>query len=175
MKLPLILAALLLIYPVQYSKDYYAIENSKQKRTSVGVIDKTKTEEFNCLVSLLYFEARGEGHTGLKYVLSVVENRKNSPRYPDSYCEVIYQPYQFSFVHERQNVGLSLQPKPKDVEKEVFDFIRKIAYDAVHGDFESVLPENVLHYTTTKVSNRWTRKKKVYIVEGKHKFYLSSR
>lgn len=176
MKLPLILLAVfLLIYPVQYAKDYYAIENSKQQRTSVGVIDKTKTEEFNCLVSLLYFEARNQPPSGISAVLSVVENRKNSPRYPNSYCEVMYQPYQFSFVHERQNAGLSLQPKPKEVEKEVFDFIREIAYDAVQGNFESVLPENVLHYTTTKVNNFWTRKKKVYIVEGNHRFYLSSR
>lgn len=175
MKLPLILTTFLLIYPVQYSKDYYDIENSKQQRTSVGVIDRTKTEEFNCLVSLLYFEARGEGHTGLKYVLSVVENRKNSNRYPDTYCEVMLQPKQFSFVHERLERGLSLKAIPKPSEKKKFDFIRKLAYDAIQGNFESLLPSNVLHYTTTKVSNHWTRKKKVHIVEGKHRFYLSKR
>jgi spore germination cell wall hydrolase CwlJ-like protein len=175
MKLPLILAAFLLIYPVQYAKKYYDIENSKQQRTSSGKINKDARKEYQCLVSLLWYESRSESHKGIKYVLSVVENRKNSPRYPDSYCEVMYQPYQFSFVHERQNVGLSLQPKPKEVEKEVFDFIREISYDAVQGNFESLLPDNVLHYTTTKVSNYWTRKKEVYIVEGNHKFYLSSR
>lgn len=174
MKLPLILATLLLIYPVQYANDYYAIENSKQQRTSVGIIDRTKTEEFNCLVSLLYFEARGEGYTGLKYVLSVVENRKNSSRYPDTYCEVMLQPKQFSFVHERLEQGLTLKAIPEVAEKKKFDFIRKLAYDAIQGNFESLLPSNVLHYTTTKVNNSWTRKKKVYIVEGKHKFYLSS-
>lgn len=174
MKLPLIfLAIFLMIYPVRHTENIYSIENSKQQRTSSGKINKDALKEYQCLVSLLFFEARGESHIGLKHVLSVVENRKNSSRYPDTYCEVMLQPKQFSFVHERLGQGLSLKAVPKPSEKEKFDFIQNIAYDAVHGNFESTLPENVLHYTTTEVNNYWTRKKKVYIVEGNHRFYLS--
>lgn len=176
MKLPLIiLAVFLVIYPVRYTEDHYNIENSKAKRTSTGKINNTSKNEFQCLVSLLWHESRSESLRGIKYVLSVVENRKNSKRYPDTYCEVMLQPKQFSFVHERLEQGLSLKAIPEPSEKKKFDFIRKIAYDAVHGNFESVLPKKVLHYTTNEVNNFWTRKKKVYIVEGKHKFYLSQR
>lgn len=175
MKLPLIiLAVFLVIYPVKYMEDHYNVENSKVQRTSTGKINNTSKKEFQCLVSLLWHEARGESHIGLKYVLSVVENRKNSNRYPDTYCEVMLQPKQFSFVEERVQQGLTLKAIPEVAEKKKFDFIREIAYDAVQGNFQSILPSNVMHYTTTKVSNRWTRKKKVYTVEGKHKFYLSS-
>jgi spore germination cell wall hydrolase CwlJ-like protein len=170
----LILATFLIAYPVQYQYDRYNIEDSKQQRTSSGKIDKDNHEEYQCLVSLLWFEARGENPRGIKYVLSVVENRKNSSRYPDTYCKVMYQPYQFSFVHERLEQGLTLDAIPQASEKEKLDFIGKLAYDAVHGNFESLLPSNVLHYTTTKVNNRWTRKKKIYTVEGNHRFYLSS-
>lgn len=174
MKLPLIfLAVFLMIYPVRHTEDIYSIENSKTQRTSIGKIDNTKKKEYQCLVSLLWYESRSEPLTGIKYVLSVVENRKNSSRYPDSYCKIMLQPKQFSFVHERLNKELSLEVIPEVAEKKKFDFIRKIAYDAVHGDFQSLLPNNVLHYTTTSVSNNWTRKKKVYKVEGKHKFYLT--
>ena len=171
--LAIVLTIFLIIYPVQYTKEYYDIENSKAQRTSIGKIDNTKKKEYQCLVNLLWYESRSESHKGIKYVLSVVENRKNSSRYPDTYCEVMLQPKQFSFVHERLGQGLSLKAVPKPSEKEKFDFIQNIAYDAVHGNFESTLPENVLHYTTTEVNNYWTRKKKVHIVEGNHRFYLS--
>lgn len=174
MKLPLILAAFLSIYPVQYQQEHYNIEDSKNQRTSSGKINKDIRKEYQCLVSLLYYEAVGEPFKGIKYVMSVVENRKNSQRYPDSYCDVMLQPKQFSFVHERLDQGLSLEVQAKPVEKKKIDFIHKVAYDAVQGKFKSYLPSNVLHYTTTKVNNRWTRKKKVYTVEGNHKFYLSS-
>lgn len=176
MKLPiLVLGSLLMLYPLHHQQEHYVLDNSKQQRYHQGYIKKTKVQEFNCLVSLLYYEAVGEPFKGIKYVMSVVENRKNSQRYPDSYCDVMLQPKQFSFIHERLNQGLSLEVQAKPAEKKKIDFIHKVAYDAVQGKFESYLPSNVLHYTTTKVSNRWTRKKKVYTVEGNHKFYLSSR
>lgn len=174
MKPPLfILAFFLAFYPLQDSEGYYDKENSKAQRISYGFIDRTKQEEFQCIVKLLWFEARSEPHLGIKYVLSVVENRKDSSRYPDTYCKVLFQPKQFSFVHERLNQGLSLKVIPEVSEKKKFDFIRKLAYTAVNGNFESLLPKNVLHYTKVDVNNRWTRKKKVHVVENKHKFLSS--
>jgi len=171
----IVLIVSLLLYPVQYTEEHYNIENSKQQRTYSGKINKDVSREYQCLVSLLWHESRSESELGIKYVLSVVENRKNSSRYPNTYCEVMLQPKQFSFVHERLEQGLTLKAVPEVAEKKKFDFITELAYDVVQGNFESLLPDNVLHYTTTKVSNRWTRKKKVYTVEGKHRFYLSQR
>src|SRR3569623_107391 len=52
-----------------------------------------------CLAQAVYFESRGEPSEGQLAVAEVVINRAKSDLYPDSYCDVIRQPAQFSFVH----------------------------------------------------------------------------
>ena len=54
--------------------------------------------DMKCLAQTVYFEARGEPIEGQLAVAEVVINRAKSDLYPDSYCDVIRQPAQFSFV-----------------------------------------------------------------------------
>jgi spore germination cell wall hydrolase CwlJ-like protein len=54
--------------------------------------------EMRCLAGAIYFEARGESLEGQLAVGRVVVNRSKSGRVPASYCGVVYQPSQFSFV-----------------------------------------------------------------------------
>jgi spore germination cell wall hydrolase CwlJ-like protein len=56
------------------------------------------TPEMRCLAGAIYFEARGESLEGQLAVGRVVVNRSKSGRFPASYCGVVYQPSQFSFV-----------------------------------------------------------------------------
>ena len=56
------------------------------------------SRELDCLASAIYFEARGEPLHGQLAVGSVIVNRATSGRFPASYCGVVYQPSQFSFV-----------------------------------------------------------------------------
>ena len=56
-------------------------------------------EEAGCLATAVYFEARGESLDGQLAVAQVVMNRAASGRYPASWCAVVKQPAQFSFVH----------------------------------------------------------------------------
>ena len=44
-----------------------------------------------CLALNMYYEARDQGTAGLLAVSSVVLNRVNDSRFPNSICEVIYQ------------------------------------------------------------------------------------
>lgn len=60
---------------------------------------ETDTREQDCLASAVYFEARGEPLKGQLAVADVVLNRVASSRYPDTICEVVEQPMQFSFVN----------------------------------------------------------------------------
>lgn len=55
--------------------------------------------DLKCLAQAVYFEARGEPIEGQLAVAEVVINRARSAIYPSSYCDVITQPAQFSFVH----------------------------------------------------------------------------
>ncbi len=53
-----------------------------------------------CLTQALYYEARGEGVQGQLAVADVILQRQNSKYHPDTICDVVYEPYQFSFVSD---------------------------------------------------------------------------
>ncbi len=55
-------------------------------------------KEMECLAGTIYFESKGESLSGQLAVAEVVINRKNSPRFPNSICGVVFQKSQFSFV-----------------------------------------------------------------------------
>lgn len=63
--------------------------------------DGDLTPEMRCLAGAIYFEARGESLAGQLAVGRVIVNRASSGRFPASYCGVVYQPSQFSFVRGR--------------------------------------------------------------------------
>jgi hypothetical protein len=56
------------------------------------------SDEANCVATAVYFEARGESVEGQLAVARVVMNRAASGKYPASWCAVVKQPAQFSFV-----------------------------------------------------------------------------
>lgn len=60
----------------------------------------TGTHELDCLATGVYFESKGEPLAGQLAVGKVIANRtKSGGRFPDSYCGVLFQRGQFSFVH----------------------------------------------------------------------------
>jgi hypothetical protein len=68
-------------------------------RYSVGLpLDQQAT----CLATAVYFEARGESLEGQLAVADVVMNRAASGQYPSTWCDVVKQPWQFSFVQHGQ-------------------------------------------------------------------------
>jgi hypothetical protein len=70
----------------------------------IGMVDTTAplTEEMRCLAGAVYFEARGEPIAGQLAVAQVIINRTEDGRFPRSYCGVVAQPGQFSFMRGRQ-------------------------------------------------------------------------
>jgi Cell Wall Hydrolase len=70
----------------------------------VGMVDTAAAldEELNCLAGAVYFEARGEPLAGQLAVAQVIINRTEDKRFPKSYCSVVAQPGQFSFMRGRQ-------------------------------------------------------------------------
>ena len=57
------------------------------------------SRELNCLATAVYFEAKSESLPGQLAVGRVIIGRSKSGRFPDSYCGVVFQRSQFSFVH----------------------------------------------------------------------------
>ncbi len=58
----------------------------------------TIDRELRCLAGAVYFESRGESLAGQLAVAHVIINRAESGRFPASYCGVVHQRSQFSFV-----------------------------------------------------------------------------
>ena len=67
----------------------------------VGAYDAPLSDEMRCLAGAVYFEARGEPLAGQLAVAQVIINRSQDNRFPASYCSVVAQPGQFSFMRGR--------------------------------------------------------------------------
>lgn len=57
-----------------------------------------RDRQMECLAGAIYFETRGESLEGQLAVGRVIANRAESSRFPNTYCGVVYQRSQFSFV-----------------------------------------------------------------------------
>lgn len=134
-------------------------------------------QQYNCIKEALYFEASGEGILGLTAVLSVIDNRKNHKSYPDSYCGVIQQKYQFSYRnHLQKGQMMSKVKRPLNaLEQKVATQVSTLAFEATQGAFKSILDPSVLMYHSIKMKTypNWSRKYKKYATINKHIFYRS--
>jgi spore germination cell wall hydrolase CwlJ-like protein len=115
-----------------------------------------------CLALALYHEARGEPHYGQLMVARVIVNRVQSKNFPDSVCDVVMQPRQFSFVKKGKF------PKAKDLD--AWRVSQDLA-DQVIKDVR-VLPYSMAdHYHTVKVSPVWNKDLYKVTQVGGHIFY----
>ena len=65
---------------------------------AITPIDGPLGKQMQCLAGAIYFESKGEPLEGQLAVGRVIVNRAASPRFPSSYCGVVFQRSQFSFV-----------------------------------------------------------------------------
>jgi N-acetylmuramoyl-L-alanine amidase len=117
--------------------------------------------ELHCLAGAVYFEAKSESLTGQLAVGRVVVARSKSGRFPNSYCGVVYQPSQFSFV---RGGGMPAISRGSQQWRNAV----AIAQIAHAGSWRSPV-EGALYFHATRVSPAW-RKTRMARVEN-HVFY----
>ena len=117
--------------------------------------------EIGCLAGAVYFEAKGETLPGQLAVARVVVARSKSGRFPDSYCGVVYQPSQFSFV--RGNAMPSINHASAQWRNAV-----AIAQIAHGGSWQSPV-EGALFFHAARVSPNWRLKRMARV--DNHVFY----
>lgn len=124
--------------------------------------------QWQCLTEALYFEARGESAKGVFAVAEVILNRVDSPRYPDTVCDVVNQgtgkryACQFTFTCDGH---------PEHVDNpEAYARVGKIARAMLDGA-PRALTGGALFYHTRSVSPRWSRKFARTTTIGVHHFY----
>ena len=72
-------------------RDTAALQGLASFEPSHFEIAEASSDEFDCLATAIYYEARSESEWGQLAVAEVVMNRVKDHRYPNSVCEVVYQ------------------------------------------------------------------------------------
>lgn len=121
------------------------------------------TEQMQCLAGAIYFESRGEPLTGQLAVAQVVINRSEDSRWPASYCGVVYQRAQFSFVKNGRMPNIRTSSNAWKRAKS----IAKIAHE---GLWESEAADAV-YFHANYVKPKWSRRKTRTAQIDTHIFY----
>ena len=119
------------------------------------------SRELECLAVGVYFEAKSEPLAGQLAVGQVIANRAHSGRFPSSYCGVLFQRSQFSFVHGGSYPSIARSSR----QWQNAVAIARIVDQQLH---ESPVP-HALFFHAKRVQPRW-RLTKVGSV-GNHVFY----
>jgi len=119
--------------------------------------------EMECLAGAVYFEARGEPLDGQLAVAQVVINRTESREFPSSYCAVVHQPRQFSFIK-----GGRMPHIRRDTQ--AWRNARSIARIAHEGLWDSRAGD-ALYFHANYVRPSWSRTKQALATIDTHVFY----
>jgi N-acetylmuramoyl-L-alanine amidase len=120
------------------------------------------SRELECLAVGIYFESKSEPLAGQLAVGEVIANRANSKgRFPSSYCGVLFQRSQFSFIR-----GRALPAVPRSSRQwQTAVAIAKI----VDQDLKDSAADKALFFHAKRVSPGWKLKRVASI--GNHIFY----
>jgi len=123
-------------------------------------------QQFRCLATALYFEARGESLHGQAAVAEVILNRVETSAYPNSICGVVNQAgnggCQFSYVCDG---------KPETIgDRRAWDVAARIARAMLDGAPRE-LTQGATHFHTPAVNPKWARSFTKTARIGSHIFY----
>lgn len=134
--------------------------------TSLMCLSGEAMAQLCCLAIAIYFEARGEPLDGQFAVAEVIYNRVLDERYPDDFCSVVFDDYQFSFANNGLRPSL---PSPKsDAEAKRSLWVAKELID--NGP---VLGISSTHYHEKSVSPYWKKDFTFDGSYGNHIFYTN--
>ena len=125
------------------------------------------TDEAQCIAIAVYHEARGESLEGQLAVAKVIMNRAASGQYPTSWCGVVKQPWQFSFVNPRTGYMPSVD-QASAAWRKALGVTRLAVANAVQS-----VPSECLWYHADYVAPSWGRRLTKVEKIGAHIFYRS--
>jgi hypothetical protein len=123
------------------------------------------TDQANCIAVAVYHEARGETLEGQLAVAKVIMNRAASGKYPTSWCGVVKQPWQFSFV---RNGRFPSVDESSASWRKALGVTRLAVANAVQS-----VPTDCLWYHADYVAPSWGRRLTRVDKIGAHIFYRS--
>lgn len=155
------------VQPVVSPTQDAAIEAEAAEADSLSeLVEETQipsalSNELECLAGAVYFEAKSETLAGQLAVGRVVVARANSGRFPSSYCGVVYQPSQFSFVRGHAMPAINRTSR-------AWQTAVRIARIADEGLWKSPV-EGAMFFHAARVSPRWEKTRMARV--DSHIFY----
>ena len=123
---------------------------------------ETGSRELDCLATGIYFESKSEPLAGQLAVGKVIANRAaSSGRFPPTYCGVLFQRGQFSFVHGHNLPSVAHSSRQWQTAVAIAKIVDQRLQDSAVG--------NALFFHARYVSPAWGMKRVASI--GNHVFY----
>ncbi|MAF29196.1 MAG: cell wall hydrolase [Croceicoccus sp.] len=120
-------------------------------------------KQLNCLAGAIYHESKGEPLDGQLAVARVIVARAESPRFPSSYCGVVFQRHQFSFVRGKAMPAINKSSR-------AWQRAQKLALIADQDGWKSEA-EGALYFHANYVKPRWSSKMTRLAQIDNHIFY----
>jgi len=121
-----------------------------------------------CLTEAIYYEAGNQSILGKLSVGRVIQNRVNDRRWPETYCEVIKQPYQFSYYWDGQPE--TLPRKNNKFERRALRESEWVALFILATPFLDIT-NGALYYHSNKVQPSWVSNVSYHGTFGDHLMY----
>jgi spore germination cell wall hydrolase CwlJ-like protein len=121
-------------------------------------------QDLFCMAKNIYHEAGNEPTLGKYAVAQVTINRMKSPKYKDTVCSVVFEPYQFSWANYHGRRWTT----PRG---ESWIEAKRIARDVLENNKRIYGLDDALFYHATYVRPSWSRKFDRVTRIGLHIFY----
>ena len=142
-------------------------------------------QQIDCIAENIYWEARNQSVKGMIAVGLVTSNRVEDKRYPDTFCEVIYQgptrrswknPLETYPVRHRCQFSWYCDGKADDIpdseyDAYVYEIAQNIAVKIYFGNFFDDFTRGATHYHAYYVQPEWAVTKTRTVDIGDHIFY----
>jgi N-acetylmuramoyl-L-alanine amidase len=120
-------------------------------------------EDLFCLAKNIYHEARGEPERGKRAVAQVTLNRVEDPRFRNSICGVVHEPYQFSWANNKSK-RWSVPTGTAWAEAQI------LAEEILSDGHALPNMDRALFFHSTKVRPGWRNMRRLATI-GNHVFY----
>lgn len=154
-------------------------ETTTQEEVPVPAIETTpvvkvgetltyKDIDIFCLAKNIYHEAGIEPEEGKYAVAQVTLNRVHHPSYPNTICDVVMDPWQFSWANKRSIRWT--HPKGPNWEESM-----RVAKKVIEEGYRHSGLDRVKYYHADYVHPRWANQLAMRTVIGRHIFYEDTR
>lgn len=136
---------------------------------AVGFGQPIDYQQANCLSQAIWFESRNQPVVGQVAVAVTIMNRVKSSGYPNTVCEVVNQPYQFSYtLLPKDELERQLREANK-IDAIAKELAVRIALQAITGGFDD-MHVSLHYYNPDKASPKWAKSFGNNFKLGQHKW-----